>query len=249
MKTESLRRLLTQVATNKMLVPAALDKLKDWPFEDLGFAKLDHHRDLRQGFPEIIYGEGKTPEQILTLAVKLYRRSGRVLISRTQAKLVPRLRRKKIPARFVPEARCIITSEPPRRELGLVVVVTAGTADIPAAEEAALTARLLGARVRRIFDVGVAGLHRLLSQQAALRQARVVIVAAGMDGALAAVVGGLVACPVIGLPTSTGYGACFAGVTPLLAMLTACAPNVTVVNIDDGIGAGFTAALINRTGD
>ncbi|NTV53625.1 MAG: nickel pincer cofactor biosynthesis protein LarB, partial [Candidatus Firestonebacteria bacterium] len=216
----------------------------------LGFSKVDHHRQLRQGVPEVVFAPGKTVPQLLAIVRALFRRSPRVLITRVSPGQVKALRAARLPVDYRPLAQAVLVEKKraSRRGQGKVLVLTAGTADIPVAEEAALTAECLGAAVEKIFDVGVAGLHRLLAHQESLAAARCIVVVAGMEGALTSVVGGLVACPVIGVPTSVGYGTAFAGVTPLLGMLNSCAPNVVVVNIDDGFGAGFSAALINRAG-
>jgi len=249
MKPTDLKNLLEQVASGRMDVDAALRRLKHLPFEDMEFAKLDHHRHLRQGFPEVIFGQGKTPEQIVSIAKKLAQRSDAVLITRIGSEVASRLRRAKLDFQYEAAGRCgVLSKRRPPEGVGRVAVVTAGTADIPVAEEAAMTARWMGSRVDKIFDVGVAGLHRLLAHRATLAEARCVVVAAGMEGALASVVGGLVSCPVVAVPTSIGYGAAFGGVAALLTMLNACAPNVTVVNIDNGFGAGFIAGLVNKSG-
>lgn len=244
-----LEHVLNRVARGRMSVADALRALGEWPYADLGFAKVDHQRHARQGFPEVILGQGKTPRQVAAIARSMYRHSGLVLVTRIAPAAVRALRHARLPVRAFPAARCAVVSRRwPLPAAGLVVVATAGTADIPAAEEAALTAGLLGARVERLFDVGVAGLHRLAAHADLLRQARCIVAAAGMEGALASVIGGLAACPVIGLPTSVGYGASWQGLTPLMTMLNACAPNVLAVNIDDGFGAGYCAGLINRLG-
>jgi len=249
MNPQYLKALLTRIANGSLPVDAGMTELAKLPFEDLGFAKVDHHRHLRQGFPEVILGQGKTPAQIVSIARALYRRSGVVLVTRAQPEAVRALRRSKLPMREAKSARCVLVGKRPAvAPTGSVIVMTAGTADIPAAEEAAFTAELLGAKVERIFDVGVSGLQRLLAHHERFRNARCVVVAAGMEGALASVVGGLVPCPVIALPTSVGYGAAFGGIASLLTMLNSCAANVLTVNIDDGFGAGYSAGLINRTG-
>jgi NCAIR mutase (PurE)-related protein len=247
MDPRKLKELLSAVASGKRSVAKALDELTDWPAEDLGFARVDHHRHLRQGFPEVVYAPGKTAVQVAAIARRLVRSSGVALVTRLDASGLRALRATRLPVRWSAAARCAVVGRPTsRRPSGDVLVMTAGTADISVAEEAAVTAGLWGARVERIFDVGVAGVHRLLAHQAALRRARCIVVAAGMEGALASVVGGLAACPVIAVPTSAGYGAAFGGVAALLAMLNSCAPNVLTVNIDDGFGAGYSAGLIAR---
>ncbi|HHX87170.1 MAG TPA: nickel pincer cofactor biosynthesis protein LarB [Firmicutes bacterium] len=253
MKDAHFSRLLYQVQQGEISVEQALQALRHLPYEDLGFAKIDHHRRIIKGYPEVIYCPGKTISQIVAIAERLQRPETTVLATRANQevfraihKIVPR-------AEFHPEARAVVI--PPERpeclprERGCVGVITAGTADLPVAQEAALVSTLMGSRVERLFDVGVAGLHRLLDNFMLLERARVLVVVAGMDGVLAGVVGGPVSCPVIAVPTSTGYGASFGGLAPLLTMLNCCAPGVAVVNIDNGFGAGYMAALINRQGE
>lgn len=224
----------------------AVSRLRDLPYESLGFAELDHHRALRKGFPEVVLGEGKTPEQIAAIAERLAARSDRLLVTRADVE-VYRVVKERVPdALYHTTARAITLerSREPRRPG--VAVCCAGTSDLPVAEEAAVTAELMGSAVDRLFDVGVAGLHRLLDKMETLRAAKALVVVAGMEGALPSVVAGLVSAPVIAVPTSVGYGASFRGLTPLLAMLNACAAGVAVVNIDNGFGAGYLAAVINR---
>ncbi|MBK7708222.1 MAG: nickel pincer cofactor biosynthesis protein LarB [Acidobacteria bacterium] len=223
----------------------AAQRIKDLSFEDIGYARVDHARASRQGFPEVIFGQGKTTAQIVGIFEKLAARSPNVLITRTNAEVFGEIRNVFTDAEWHEEAR-IIRVFRDKTELGSgeIAIVTAGTSDIPVAEEAALTAETMGNRVRRVWDAGVAGIHRILSEM--LQGARVVVVAAGMEGALPSVVGGLVRVPVIAVPTSIGYGASFGGIAALLGMLNSCASNVTVVNIDNGFGAGFVASLINR---
>jgi NCAIR mutase (PurE)-related protein len=226
----------------------AAERLKDLPYEDLGFAKVDHHRALRRGFPEIVFGAGKTPEQILAIAEKIASRAQNLLVTRTSADVFGLLAARHPAARWHEAARSVsIVSVPPEPLPGRVAVVCAGTSDVPVAEEAAVTAEFHGADVDRIYDVGVAGLHRLLDRAETIRRARVVVVAAGMEGALPSVVGGLVEAPVIAVPTSIGYGASFQGLAALLAMLNSCASGVAVVNIDNGFGAGYMACAILRS--
>ena len=249
MNPSEIHHLLEQVADGTLSADAAQEKLHWQPFEDLGFAQVDHHRALRQGAAEVIYGAGKTPEQIISIAQSLRAHgNGAILITRLspeRAEIVG----KEVDIRYFPEAQLALAGEFPVADgLGTIAVVCAGTSDIGVAEEAALTAQALGNRVERIYDVGVAGLHRLLAHRKELEQASVIIAVAGMEGALASVVGGLVACPVIAVPTSVGYGASFGGVTALLAMLNSCASGVSVVNIDNGFGAGYQASLINHVG-
>ncbi len=224
----------------------ALQALVTLPFEDVGFAHVDHHRALRDGFPEVVLGLGKTPEQVATIGERIAARSGRLLVTRATPEQHAALATVAPDATFHETARAITVERCPTTRLPGVTIVCAGTADLPVAEEAALTAMMMGNAVEKLYDVGVAGLHRLLAHLEALRAARVVIVVAGMEGALPSVVGGLVAAPVIAVPTSIGYGASFGGLAALLGMLNSCAAGVSVVNIDNGFGAGYFAALINR---
>jgi len=245
---ERLRRLLREVAEGKSSVEAAFGKIRSLPFETLGMASVDHHRAVRQGVPEVILGEGKRSDQIVAIAKAMRKEGSDVLVTRIDPRKAKEVRRVFRRAQHLPEARCLVIRRKPPEEAGkgTILVVTAGTSDIPVAEEAAVTAEFLGNRVNRLFDVGVAGIHRLLMQKEALLSARVIIVAAGMEGALASVVGGLTDKPVIAVPTSVGYGASFGGVAALLGMLNSCAPTVAVVNIDNGFGAGVIASVINR---
>jgi pyridinium-3,5-biscarboxylic acid mononucleotide synthase len=253
--TESdLLKLLEEVRKGALAPSKAVDRLKNLPFEDLDFAKVDHHRALRQGFAEVVFGKGKTAAQVAEIVKALLaRKPGRqnVLVTRADPKMfaaVKRIARADRPAmKFHPLSRAITIER--NKEIagkGTIVVVSAGTSDIPVAEEAVLTARLMGNRVEHLYDVGVAGIHRLLKHSEELMKARVIICVAGMEGALPSVVGGLVAVPVIAVPTSVGYGASFGGVAALLGMLNSCASNVTVVNIDNGFGAARVASCINR---
>jgi len=230
-----------------MPVETALKRLRHLPFEDLGFAKVDHHRALRHGMPEVIFAKGKTPAQVVTIAAHLLEMSKNLLITRADQKMAAVIKRKFRKAEYFPLSGAIrIWGDRTLRGKGKIAVVCAGTSDIPVAEEARVTAEVMGNEVDAIYDVGVAGIHRLMSNRERLTEARVVVAAAGMEGALASVVGGLVSCPVIAVPTSIGYGASFNGLAALLAMLNSCASNVTVVNIDNGFGAGYVASLINR---
>ncbi len=248
MDPRAIETLLRQVRDREVSPEEAALRLKDLPYEDLGFAKVDHHRALRRGFAEVVYGPGKTPEQILAVVERMAARRQNVLVTRTSREVFERVRAIHADARFVAAAGAItLMAEPPDALPGRVAVVSAGTSDVPVAEEAAVTAEFLGATVDRVFDVGVAGLHRLLDQTGRLRQASVVIVAAGMEGALPSVVGGLVDAPVLAVPTSVGYGASFQGLAALLAMLNSCASGLAVLNIDNGFGAGYLACLILRT--
>jgi NCAIR mutase (PurE)-related protein len=248
MDPSRLRALLADVSQGKLGADEALEQLRSLPFEDLGFAKVDHHRQLRTGFPEVIFGSGKTAEQIVEIARRVKDRSQNVLITRLAAAEAEQIRRAFPEMVYAPHARAatIIHAPPLIRGRGLVLVVAAGTSDVPVAEEAALTADLMGNSVERLYDVGISGIHRLFAHHEQLRQAAVLIVVAGMEGALPSVVAGLVDRPVIAVPTSIGYGASFGGLAALLAMLNSCAAGVTVVNIDNGFGAGVAASLINR---
>ncbi|HEV2424965.1 MAG TPA: nickel pincer cofactor biosynthesis protein LarB [Terriglobia bacterium] len=247
MTREAIAKLLGQVRRGRVGVDEALERLRDMPYENLGYARIDHHRPLRQGMPEVIFGRGKTPAQIENLVRRMLRHGHNVLVTRTDAGVYERVRKVAPKAEFHALSGAIsIRLERKVRGRGMILVITAGTTDIPAAEEALVTADIMGNRVQPLYDVGVAGLHRLLGESKALKRARVVIVAAGMEGALPSVVGGLVAAPVIAVPTSVGYGASFRGMAALLGMMNSCAPNVAVVNIDNGFGAGYLASVINR---
>jgi len=242
----SVRKLLSQVKAGRLSVDDAAARLKDLPFAELGYATLDHHRALRFGFPEVVLGEPKTSEQVLGIVEALAARKQPVLVTRLQPDKAEALLRRFPKGAYHPVAR-IFHLKQGRMRAGRVAVVTAGTSDIPVAEEAALTAEAMGATVIRVNDVGVAGIHRLLAKRELIQSAHAVVVVAGMEGALASAVGGLVGIPVVAVPTSVGYGANFKGVSALLAMLNSCASNVATVNIDNGFGAGFYAALVSRT--
>ena len=249
MEQRDLRALLECVAAGEKNVDDALLQLREAPFEDLGFAKLDHHRALRQGVAEVIYGAGKTPEQILQIAQAM-RAHGQqtVLITRMSADAAAAVQ-ETLPLRYDALSRVGIVGETPKPDgLGAIVVATGGTSDQPVAEEAARTAEALGNRVTRLYDVGVAGLHRTLAHLDEIMYASVIIAIAGMEGALASVIGGLADCPVIAVPTSVGYGASFGGLSALLSMLNSCASGVSVVNIDNGFGAAYQASMINHMG-
>jgi len=247
MNTDDIQSILRAHARGELSEADAAEQIGNLSFEDIGHSRIDHARAARQGFPEVIFGEGKTSKQIADIFEKLAARSPNVLITRTNADVFGDLRNIYSEAEWHESAR-VIRLFRDKTELGLgeITVVTAGTSDIPVAEEAALTAETMGNRVTRIWDAGVAGIHRILAERELLQNSRVVIVVAGMEGALPSVVGGLVAVPVIAVPTSIGYGASFGGIAALLGMLNSCASNVTVVNIDNGFGAGFVASLINR---
>ena len=247
MNQDQLRTLLEQVREGAVDVEAALARVRHMPFEDLGFAKVDHHRELRHGMPEVILGKGKTPEQVLAIAQHLLAVSQNVLITRADAATATLILQNLPDAEHFSLSGAIrIWRDKTIRGKGKIAVVCAGTSDIPVAEEAQVTAEVMGNQVESIHDVGVAGIHRLLENSSRLAEARVVVVCAGMEGALPSAVGGLVSCPVIAVPTSVGYGASFHGLAALLGMLNSCSSNVTVVNIDNGFGAGYVASLINR---
>lgn len=247
MNKQEIKALLQQVADGTLPVGEALLRFKTAPFEDLGFAKPDHHRGLRQGVPEVIYGAGKTPGQIAEIMSALLAHGQQnVLVTRLSPEAAEEVGRLH-PLRYYEMGRIAVSGEPPAPDgLGRIVVATGGTSDMPVAEEAALTAQMLGNEVVRLYDVGVAGLHRLLAHLEDLMSARVIIAIAGMEGALASVIGGLADCPVIAVPTSVGYGASFEGLSALLSMLNSCASGVSVVNIDNGFGAAYLASMINH---
>jgi pyridinium-3,5-biscarboxylic acid mononucleotide synthase len=244
---EEIRGMLRRVRYGRLGVEDALDKLRDLPYEDLGYAKIDHHRPLRQGLPEVILARGKAPEQVEGVVRGMLKQGHNILITRADESLFERVRKLDRRAEFHPRSGVIaICRDHKIRGKGKVLIVTAGTSDIPVAEEALVTARAMGNRVQSLYDVGVAGIHRLLGESRHLRDARVIIVVAGMEGALPSVVAGLVSVPVIAVPTSVGYGASFRGLAALLGMMNSCSPNVAVVNIDNGFGAGYIASMINR---
>jgi pyridinium-3,5-biscarboxylic acid mononucleotide synthase len=246
MRRERVRDLLAQVADGSLAVERALESLSLEPSESLGFATIDHHRALRQGFPEVVFGGNKMPEQVVAIAQRIAERGDGVLVTRLAPEAVGPLQLAiaGIEHNCLARTALLRPEHPPAATKGTVLIVTAGTSDLPVAEEAAVTADAMGCRLERLTDVGVAGIHRLLARREVLDSAGVIIVVAGMDGALASVVGGLVRAPVIGVPTSVGYGAAFNGLAPLLTMLNSCAAGVTVVNIDNGFGAAVAAARI-----
>jgi NCAIR mutase (PurE)-related protein len=247
MNEAQLRALFEQVREGAVDVEQALTKVRHMPFEDLGFAKVDHHRALRHGMPEVIFGLGKATEEILGIAGALLDRSPNVLITRISAESAAEVLRHFPEGEYFPRARAIrFWRDRTIQGRGKISVVCAGTSDIPVALEARITAEVMGNEVEEIHDIGVAGIHRLMNNRQRLTEAKVIIVCAGMEGALPSAVGGMVACPVIAVPTSVGYGASFHGLAALLGMLNSCASNVTVVNIDNGFGAGYVASLINR---
>jgi NCAIR mutase (PurE)-related protein len=247
MKTSDIEALLRAHSNGDISAVEAAQHIQKLSFEDIGYARVDHARQHRQGFPEVIFGQGKTAEQIAGIFEKLLPNSQNLLITRTNADVYGVIRNIYIEAEWHESAKVIrVLRDKTELGTGEVAVVTAGTSDIPVAEEAALTAEAMGNTVKRIWDAGVAGIHRILAERELLQNSRVVVVVAGMEGALPSVVGGMVRVPVIAVPTSVGYGASFGGVAALLGMLNSCASNVTVVNIDNGFGAGFVASLINR---
>ncbi|MCF8028322.1 MAG: nickel pincer cofactor biosynthesis protein LarB [Desulfobacteraceae bacterium] len=248
MNPEDLQKLLENVANGRMPVSSAMEQLQHLSMEDIEYAHVDHHRSLRKGFPEVIFGEGKTADQIAGIMEKMVPRENIVLVTRVSAEKANHLSQHFPEAVYHADARMLILEKsPPRvRGKGSILVMSAGTSDIPVAKEAYLTAQAMGNRVEVVYDVGVAGIHRLFAHKEAIDRATVLIVAAGMEGALPSVVGGLVNRPVIGVPTSIGYGTSLGGLTPLFAMLNSCSSNVAVVNIDNGFGAGYLAAMINR---
>jgi len=251
MDKELIRDLLDKVQSGEVSVDRALEEMRTLPYEDIGFAKLDSHRAMRTGFPEVVFCQGKTTAQIVEILKKLSAQSQCVLATRAAPEVFEAVRAEMLICSYNEPARAIVVGKPRKSEEHLakesryVMIVCGGTADIPVAEEAAVTASVLGSRVERAYDVGVAGLHRLLDQRKKLLGANVVIAVAGMEGALASVVGGMVSRPVIAVPTSVGYGASFGGLAALLAMLNSCAVGVSVVNIDNGFGAGYLAHMIN----
>jgi pyridinium-3,5-biscarboxylic acid mononucleotide synthase len=250
MNSEEILQLLKLVEHGKLSPHAATERLKHMPFEDIGFAKVDHHRALRQGYAEVVFGKGKTAEQVAGIVRAMVRHKAsrqNILVTRADKKIYSAVKRVSRVAKFHPVSG-VVTIERSKEITGkgTILVVSAGTSDIPVAEEALLTARMMGNRAEQLYDVGVAGIHRLLEHRGMLTEARVIICIAGMEGALPSVVGGLVAVPVIAVPTSTGYGASLGGIAALLGMLNSCASNVTVVNIDNGFGAACVASCINR---
>ncbi|HUX44149.1 MAG TPA: nickel pincer cofactor biosynthesis protein LarB [Terracidiphilus sp.] len=247
MNRMQIEALLNEVRDGRMGVESALERLRDMPFEDMGFAKLDHHRALRTGMPEVIFSEGKTPEQVAQIFARMAKAGGNVLATRASREVYAAVAAMEPRAEFHAAARAITLAQAETAPgKGTIAVVCAGTSDLPVAEEAAITARLMGNTTELIADVGVAGIHRLLAQKETLQSARVLVVCAGMEGALPTVVAGLVQAPVVAVPTSVGYGASFGGVAALLGMLNSCSPNVSVVNIDNGFGAASIASLINH---
>jgi pyridinium-3,5-biscarboxylic acid mononucleotide synthase len=252
MDTDRLKRLLEEVKSGEMAVDQALDSLRSLPYDDIGCAKLDLHRGIRTGFPEVVFCQGKSCEQAVEIVRRLAEHHAKVLATRVAPDVAEKIAGAVAGCAYHAAARILVVEragerpEQPAGDAKYVMVLCAGTADIPVAEEAAVTAESMGSRVERSYDVGVAGLHRLLDQRERIMQANVLVVVAGMEGALPSVVGGLVSCPVIAVPTSVGYGASFGGLSALLAMLNSCASGVAVMNIDNGFGAGYFAHLVNR---
>lgn len=247
MDKDQLRSLLEQVREGAVDVDQALERLRHMPFERLGYATIDHHRAIRVGMPEVVFGKGKTVEQTVGIATKLLERASNVLVTRTTKEAYEALRASFPEAEYFPLSGALrVWRDRTPRGKGKLLVVSAGTTDLPVAEEAVVTAEIMGNEVLQVHDVGVAGIHRLLGNYDRLTEARVIVVCAGMEGALPSAVGGMVSCPVIAVPTSVGYGASFHGLAALLGMLNSCASNVSVVNIDNGFGGGYVASLINR---
>lgn len=247
MDRNHLKTLLEQVRDGAIEIDTALDRLKHMPFENIGYANIDHHRAIRVGMPEVIFGKGKTPEEIEGIATRLLERSANVLATRATPEAFERVRNSFPEAEYFPRSGALrVWRDRTPRGKGPLAVVCAGTTDLPVAEEACVTAEIMGNEVNQVTDVGVAGIHRLFGHMDVIQQARVIVVCAGMEGALPSAVGGLVSCPVVAVPTSVGYGASFHGLAALLGMLNSCSSNVSVVNIDNGFGGGYVASLINR---
>jgi len=247
MDQEQLKGLLEQVRSGSVDIDVAMERMRHLPFEDLGFAKVDHHRALRHGMPEVIFGKGKTPHQVVEVAKALASRASNLLVTRATQEIADAMMAAFPEAESFPASGAIrLWRDRTSRGRGKIAVVCAGTSDLPVAEEAQITCEVMGNEVDTIHDIGVAGIHRLMSNRLRLSEAKAIVVCAGMEGALPSAVGGLVSCPVIAVPTSIGYGASFNGLAALLGMLNSCASNVSVVNIDNGFGAGYVASLINR---
>ncbi len=249
MNRSDLKKIVDDIYNRKLMPDKALDLLKHLPYEDIGFASVDHHRGIRQGFPEVVYCEGKTIQQIAAIIKRMLKKGSDILATRAMPEIFGKIKKIDKRAEYNKEARTIVIKNKEKKLKGMVLIATAGTSDIPVGEEAAVTAETMGSKVERVYDVGVAGIHRLLDKRERFMAARVIVVVAGMDGALASVVGGLVDKPVIAVPTSIGYGASFGGISALLSMLNSCASGVAVVNIDNGFGAGCLAHRINMLGD
>jgi len=248
MDKETIINLLQDFKSGKYCSEEIVEKLKILPFEDTGFAKVDHHRNLRNGYSETIFCKGKTDEQIINIFKSLEKNNNNVLLTFADNNIFIKLKKINSKVQFNEQAKLIYFEKVKQEKSGKILVLSAGTSDIPVAEQAAITAELMGSNVERVYDVGVAGLHRLLAQKEKIFNAKCIVVVAGMDGALPSVVGGLASCPVIAVPTSIGYGTNLGGIAPLLTMLNSCSPNISVVNIDNGFGAGTIASLINKSG-
>jgi len=246
---DSLKKLLKDTKKGKISVDNALEKLKHLPFEDIGLACIDHHRGLRKGLSEVIFGEGKDAEDIMAITEQMIKQDENILVTRLSPDKAKKVKKRYPEGQYYPKARILTLIHKPVKisGKGTILVISAGTSDIPVAEEAAITARFMGNEVKTIYDIGVSGLHRVLAHREILEKAAVIIAVAGMEGALPSVVSGLVSCPVIAVPTSIGYGSSFGGITALLGMLNSCSSGVTVVNIDNGFGAAYAASIINRT--
>lgn len=251
MTADRIEKILREVKAGTVEVEAAVARLEKLPFEDIGFARVDHHREIRQGFPEVVLCEGKTVPQVLGIARRIVEAGSTLLGTRATAEMADAMRAILPDLEHNSLARTVVVRRGPERPAcspGRISVISAGTSDLPVAEEAAVTAEVMGNRVARLYDVGVSGIHRLLADRDEIAKASVIVVVAGMEGALPSVVGGLVSVPVVAVPTRVGYGASFGGLAALLGMMNSCAPGVTVVNIDNGFGAGYAASLINRVG-
>lgn len=249
MNPERLKQLLEDVKNGEVSIDEAVSRLKSLPYEDLGFAKVDYHRQLRRGFPEVIFCEGKTPSEVSAIIEKLQKSENNLLATRASVEIYEQVKKKFPQAQWYPRSRVIVMRNGNQKRIGNILVMSAGTSDLPVAEEAILTAETMGNKVTTLFDVGVAGLHRLLANLQLLQEAKVIVVVAGMEGALPSVVAGLADKPVIAVPTSVGYGTSFGGISALLTMLNSCAAGISVVNIDNGFGAGYVASLINKIGE
>lgn len=246
MNSDQLRNLLTSFQAGKIDIDQALEKLKGFPYDDLGFAKIDTHRTLRRGFPEVVFCEGKTPEQVTKIVLKMSQNNEIILAMRAQKNIYTAVKKATDKAKYYEQAKAIVIGKIPKiKNKNTILIISAGTADMPVAEEAVLTAQCMGNAVDRLYDAGVAGVHRLLQNREQILSAQVIVVVAGMEGALPGVVGGLVNKPVIAVPTSIGYGTNFQGISALLTMLNSCVPGIAVVNIDNGFGAGYLASMIN----
>ncbi|MBI2542457.1 nickel pincer cofactor biosynthesis protein LarB [Candidatus Woesearchaeota archaeon] len=246
MQESQIRKIIKNVASRKMDAGEAMKELKFLPFEDLSFAKLDHHRALRKGFPEVVFCQNKTTKQVAAIVKKLAERNSQVLATRATEEMFNEARKHFKNAQYNEISKTMIINKNKKLKKGRIIVLSAGTSDMPVAEEAAVVAEAMGSHVERIYDVGVAGLHRLLSSKEKIDDANVLVVVAGMDGVLPSVVSGIFGKPIIAVPTSVGYGASFKGIAPLLTMLNSCSPGVVVVNIDNGFGAGYFASLVNK---